>query len=305
MIPAAALLALLTFAPPQGPGQDPAPGGEGPARARLREQKAREQQPPEPPSEERIQSTCTALELALAKDADPEQALKAMQEAASVPDPRVVALLETKGLRCADATRRNAAVDALGRCAHPAALKALHEGLKRDRKALAKDPPAYAGYLKAIGRHGDASSIDLLTEDLFQAPDRSVAAARILGLGNIRSPAAVEALIQLMRSSPHHKVADHMAEFRLALARLTGEDKGGNQELWINWYGDHKGALEIASEPTELAPELQRRWEQYWGREARGRKPGGARRSGDDPRDGPGDGPGGKGPAGRGQRGGG
>jgi hypothetical protein len=89
--------------------------------------------------------------------------------------------------------------------------------------------------------------------------------ARILGLGHIRSPKSVEELIRLLRSSPRPQVADHMPEFRCALVVLTGVDKGTDQELWINWYGDHKSKLTIPSEMSELPREVRKRWYVYWG----------------------------------------
>ncbi len=218
-----------------------------------------------PPSTEQIAATIESLEKALAKDAKAEDASRALRAALEVVDARVIDVIEARGLRHADPEIRGAAVEALARMEHPAALKALQEMLKRDKKELQDAPPRYAALLRAIARHGKESSIPLLVEDLFQSPDRGVIAARILGLGHIRSPKSVDELIDLMRSSPRPRVGDHMAEFRLALVVLTGEDKGTDRELWINWYGDHKSKLEIAAEALELPRELQRRWNQYWG----------------------------------------
>jgi len=220
-----------------------------------------------PPSAERIASTCSALEKALAKEAKAEDASSALRAALEVVDARVIEVIDSKGMRHDDLEVRGAAVEALARMEHPDALKALHEALKRDKKELQEAPPRYAAFLRAIARHGKESSIPALVEDLFQSPDRGVVTARILGLGHIRSRKSVGELVRLMRSSPRPRVADHMESFRLALVVLTGEDKGTDQELWINWYGDHQAKLEIAAEPPELPRELRRRWNTYWGRE--------------------------------------
>lgn len=244
MIPTTALLGLLLLAVPQKPRPID-----------------------EAPSAERIEAICTALEAAFGPGADPSAALEAVKASIGVPSPRVVALLDAKGLRAEDATLRVAAVEALGRLPLPEARKALEGALKRDRKALQKDPPSYAALLRAIARHGDPASIPVLTDELFQAPDRTVVTARILGLARIRTRESVDELMRLMRSSPHHKVEDYMPDFRLALARLTGADKGSSQELWGSWYGEHKNDPGVSPEPPELAPELQRRWDLYWGRE--------------------------------------
>jgi hypothetical protein len=223
-------------------------------------------QDPQPaPQEAKATATCQALEKALAKDAPPAEALPVLQAAIEIVDPRVIDVIASKGLRHADPALRSAAVEALGRMNHPDALRALHEMLKRDRKDLQEEPPRHAALLRAIARHGSESSISLLGDDVFQSPDRGVVSARILGLGRIRSPRAVEELFKLMRLAPRPRMGDHMQDFRLALVVLTGADKGTDQELWLNWYGDNKSKLEVAPAPPELPRELRRRWNAYWG----------------------------------------
>jgi hypothetical protein len=218
-----------------------------------------------PPSEEQVAAACAELEKALGKDATKEGAARALRASLEVVDARVIQVIDEQGLRHADLGVRDAAVEALARMDHSDALKALHEALKRDRKELQEAPPRYAALLRAIARHGKESSIPALVEDLFQSPDKSVITARILGLGHVRSPKAVEELVRLMRSSPRPRVGDHMVDFRLALVVLTGVDKGTDQELWINWYGDNKSKLEVAPAMPELPRELRRRWNVYWG----------------------------------------
>ena len=192
------------------------------------------------PSEELVSTACRALEQAFAAESTSDEAERAVREASRVVHPKVIALLDTKGLRHRDTKLRTTVIEALARMDHPDALAALHAALKRDKKELQEAPPLHAALLRAIARHGSPTSIPLLTEDLFQSPDRGVITARILGLGNIRTKAAVEELIQIMRSAPRPRVGDFMGEFRLSLVALTGEDKGTDQELWINWYGDHR-----------------------------------------------------------------
>ena len=218
-----------------------------------------------PPGAEKVAATREALEKALAKGTKAEDAARALRSALEIVDARVIEVIDALGLRHEDLEVRSAAVEALARMDHPNALAALHDALKRDRKELQESPPRYAALLRAIARHGKESSIPALVEDPFQSPDRGVISARILGLGHIRSPKSVEELVRLMRSTHRPRVADHMAEFRLALVVLTGEDKGTDQELWINWYGDNKSKLEIAPEEPELPRELRRRWNVYWG----------------------------------------
>jgi HEAT repeat protein len=223
------------------------------------------QDPKSAPSEEQVSATCAALEKALAKDAKTADAAPALRAALGVVAPRVIDVLDSKGLRHPDLELRGAVVEVLARMDHPDALKALHAMLKRDKKELEEAPPRHAALLRAIARHGEESSIPDLVADLFQSPDRGVVGARILGLGHIRCAKSVDELMRLMRSAPRARVGDHIQEFRLALVVLTGEDKGTDQELWINWYGDHQSKLEIAPDEPELPRELRRRWNQYWG----------------------------------------
>ena len=92
--------------------------------------------------------------------------------------------------------------------------------------------------------------------------------ARILGLGNIRAKASVDELIRMMRSTAPARVAPFMPELRASLVVLTGVDKGGEQELWVNWYGDAKEKLEIAPEPPgQLPREVRQSWMAFWGPE--------------------------------------
>jgi len=217
------------------------------------------------PPQEQVSSTCETLMKALEENASVEDALRSLRAAVEVVDARVIEVIDRKGLRHDDPAVRDAAVEVLGRMDHLAALKALHDALKRDKKELQDAPPRYANLLRAIARHGDESSIPDLVEGAFQSTDRLVITARILGLGRIRSPKSVDELIRLVRSSHRSWDGSQMPDFRLALVALTGVDKGTDRQLWINWYGDHKGKIEVAAVPPELPRDLRKRWNSYWG----------------------------------------
>jgi hypothetical protein len=212
---------------------------------------------------ERITSTCETLTKALEKKAAVEDALGALRAAAEVVDARVIDVIDAKGLRHVEPVVRDAAIELLGRMDHPEALKALHEALKRDKKELQAAPPRYAALLRAIARHGQESSIPDLVEDAFQSSDHQVITARILGLAHIRSPKAVDELMRLLRSSQRSWSGSQMPDFRLALAALTGADKGTDRQLWIHWYGDFEG--KVSAVPPELPPDLRKRWNSFWG----------------------------------------
>lgn len=218
-----------------------------------------------PSAKEQIASVCATLTKALDKSASVEDGVRALRAAAEVVDARVIEVIDTKGLRHVDPAVRDAAVEVLGRMDHPDALKALHDALKRDKKELQVAPPRYANLLRAIARHGKESSIPDLVEDAFQSSDHQLVTARILGLAHIRSPKSVDELLQLLRSSHRSWEGSQMPDFRLALAVLTGADKGTDRQLWINWYGDHKAKIAVAPVAPDLPPDLRKRWNSYWG----------------------------------------
>jgi hypothetical protein len=222
----------------------------------------------EPPSAEEVAAFVKRLETALAPGAEAKTAVVTLREARRMVHDDVIRLIDTKGLSHGDGEVRTGAVEALARMEHSAALDALHSALKRDKKKLAEDPPRHVILLRAIARHGAERSVPLLVEDLFQSNDRTVVTARILGLGNIRVRAAVDELIRMMRSATPARVADFMPELRSSLFMLTGVDKGGDQELWINWYGDAKEKLVIEPDPpATVPPEIRRPWTAFWGPE--------------------------------------
>jgi hypothetical protein len=219
-------------------------------------------------SPEEIELFLKELEAALAPEADPKARALKIRSARSNVDAKVIALLDAKALRHEDRAVRDQAVDALGYMKHPDALEALTRMFARDEEELENEPPRYANLIRAIARKGEKKTIPLLVKDLFQHPDRGVIQMRILGLGNIRAKESVEELIQMMRSVGRARVSDHMLEMRTSLYMLTGVDKGTDQELWINWYGDNKNSLTIAPEPPEDSPkEILRCWSAFWGPE--------------------------------------
>jgi HEAT repeat protein len=216
------------------------------------------------PAPEEVAATCASLAKALEKNASVEDAVGALRAAVAVVDARVIDVIDAKGLRHAEPAVRDAAVDALGHMDHPDALSALHDALKRDKKALLDAPTRYAALLRAIARHGKESSIPDLVDGAFESSDKKLVTARILGLAHVRSPKSVEELMRLVRSSHRSWEGSQMSDFRLALAVLTGADEGTERQAWIHWYGDHKGKIVVTPQLPELPPELLKRWNSYW-----------------------------------------
>jgi hypothetical protein len=69
-------------------------------------------------------------------------------------------------------------------------VKALVDAAKREPR-LKKDVELYAALMRAIGQHGDASALDVLTDDIWNMPITRSSGARVLSLGRIRGKASV------------------------------------------------------------------------------------------------------------------
>ena len=217
------------------------------------------------PSQKAIEATLASLEVAFKKSGTTEARLSAIEGATRVVDAAVIDAVARRGLRSTDVEVRRAAIDAMGWMRHPRALKELHGYAKKKRKQLTKDWESHVALLKAIGRHGDPSSIPVLTEKIFASPHNAVIRARILALGNIRSTESVEELMSLLKVTSRQRVAPQMPTFRTSLMILTGVDQGLSQQLWMRWWNDNKKKLEVAQKPHQLPEEMQRGWDRYWG----------------------------------------
>jgi HEAT repeat protein len=217
-----------------------------------------------PPDTQRVKAAVVELEKAF-KEGQPSERTKAIQNNQKVVDAEVIHWI-ARGLQDRDVEVQDAAIEALRHMDHPDALKELQAAAQRDGP-MRKDPKLYAALLKAIGQHGSPTSIPLFKEGLWAVQDRAVIQARVLGLGRIRTTAAVEALIGLMRTAGKGVIQPFMEDFRLALAELTGVDQGRSQELWFKWWNENHGKIKVDAEPPELEKPLQKRWDSYWGTE--------------------------------------
>lgn len=222
------------------------------------------QDPPKPtvPDPEKVKAALTQLGEAFAKpDAGPR--LRAIEAAAELADAEVVHQI-ARGLDDKDVNVQKAAIEALRFNEHKKSLDELHT---RARQKAAKElPVTYAALLRAIGQHGDASSLELLSDNPWSVLDAGVLEARILGLSRIRTKESVKALTDLMEMAGNQKIQPFMQDFRVALWALTGADQGGSRELWLKWYRDNKAKLEVAKLPVQEPHELAQRWQRYWAR---------------------------------------
>ncbi len=190
--------------------------------------------------------------------------VQAIRSAAEIADERLVTQV-AKALRDADRLVVEAAIEGLRFCEHPAALKALHGALKGGVK-LKDDAELAVKVIRAIGQHAHASSVRVLTEDVFETKGYG-AKARILCLGRIQSRESVAGLMSLMRVVGAQEAREFMEEFRIALIVLTGVDKGESQAAWTAWWNDNKRTFELPGEPGLLPKPLLMRWNAFWGLE--------------------------------------
>lgn len=244
------------------------------------------QNPAPTPSDPKLIETAVAeLTVAFGKDGTPAARAETITKHVTIVDARVIEWV-AKGLADKDATVVNSAVEALGQMRHPNALDALQSFVKRERKRLTEDAALYPQVLKAIGRHGNPSSIALLKDNPFDQQSYLAAQARVMSLGNIRTNAAVEALIDMSKLVGPHRMDGLRNDFRVALAQLTGSDLGPESTAWQKWWQDNKRTFETKKEAPKLDSVLQRQWERYWGlndkAKERGEQGGGRRRRGGD-----------------------
>jgi HEAT repeat protein len=224
------------------------------------------------PSPQVVGEAVAALDEAM-KGADAQAKVEAIEQYGGVRSDEVIHAI-AKGLKEKEPRVKIAAADALGWSKSPEALKQLHREVRRNPK-LSDDESLFAALLQAIGRHGDATSIEVLSDKPFGGLTYATGRARILGLANIRDTKALDELFQLMklggstsgksRQPPARRFAD---DARLALARLTGEDLGTSKEAWEDWWRKKRSGFKVSPQPKELAPELRSRWVAYWGEDS-------------------------------------
>jgi hypothetical protein len=219
----------------------------------------------EEPSKEQAKVAADELKAAYASGKD-EEIIAAIEANAKVNSEDVIRLV-AKGL-----SRRSpvqiAAIDALGWSKNRSALRQLHRLYHRD-KDLSRKEDVFGALLKAIGRHGDTSSLDVLFDSPFKGLTVEAGRARLLGIGNIRETKSLEELVKLLRLAGQPrggrtKDPVFLEDFRLAFAVLTGVDLGPSREAMDAWWRDHKG-FKVSQARPPLPPPLKEKWERYWG----------------------------------------
>jgi HEAT repeat protein len=228
---------------------------------------AQERAPAKPagPTAEEAKAAAAEVKAAL-RGADPAERVAAIERAATVDHVEVVKEM-AGGLRDKDEAVRLATIRAFGRMQDGEALLELHRLAKTSLKKLEKDSKVHAAVYRAIGQHGDKSSVDILATDVQGNLDADVVRARIYALGNIRTKESVEELFKGMNLGNPLPGEDSpfMPDVRVALARLTGTDQTTNKSMWQEWWNKNRKEFKVSPTPPELPRELQQRWDDYWG----------------------------------------
>jgi hypothetical protein len=218
---------------------------------------------PAAPETARVQAAITQLEAAF-KGAKATERVAALQGAAGLADPKVIALV-AKGLKDREPTVELAAIDALGRTAHADALAALTAFYTAEKKNLRKDVEGLPRLLVAIARHANVDTLPIFLDDVQGQLQSKTVTARILGLANIRSTRSIDALFELMKAMGFIEQHTYAEDLRLALMVLTGEDQGRSIDAWQAWWSEHSKTFKVAPALPKLPKAERSRWCTYWG----------------------------------------
>jgi HEAT repeat protein len=220
---------------------------------------------PQGPTKEQLTSAITALKTGLAEETAAAR-IAALGAAAEVVHPDVDKAI-AGALTDTAPEVRDYTLDLLGKIDEPSALATLHAYAKKHRRTLPDEIDLYTLVLKSAARHGDPSTIELLTDKFFDVEHHVLIRTRIFCLANIRDKRAVEALFDVMTKANPRRVTPHDAEFQLAFNVLLGIDFGKNRDRWLSWWNDNRKSFELAKVLPKLPQDSMLTWQQFWGLE--------------------------------------
>jgi hypothetical protein len=223
----------------------------------------------ESPDKDTVKAAVEGLGDAM-KSKDVGVRLAGIEQYGGVADAAVTRLV-AKGLRDREMRVQVEAIDCLGWSKDPGALKQLHRLYRRDKK-LRDNEVIFTALLRAIGRHRDKSSLDVLRDSPFKGLTIATGQARIFGIANIRTNESVESLIKGMSLGGGDPRGNRggggserfMVDMRVALFVLTGEDHGTDKDAWFAWWRENKKKWRISPDRPKLPKADQATWELYW-----------------------------------------
>lgn len=140
---------------------------------------------------------------------------------------------------------REAIVDAMAEFGTPMSSQVLEAALSDT------DPQVRRKCCVALGKRGDAASVELLAQVVSTEPEHEVRIAAVDALGKIKSPESIKALsVALEDSDPAMQYAGVRS-----LQSVTGRDYGGDVSAWLDYA---RGGEELAPErETSVAERIK------------------------------------------------
>jgi hypothetical protein len=208
------------------------------------------------------------------KGSDEIDQIDAIKAATGLKNPDAIKLV-ARGLRSSSYSVREAAMRSLGRTQHPDALKALHKAYRSNKNLAKKSDFLFTLLLKEIARHGDKSSVAILSDSPFRHLTLGNGTARILGLANIKHRSAIDALIKGTslaggdvdnrgRTRGTAWQGKFRETFTAALAIMTGQRIGEDFALWRRWWKAARTSFRFDDVRPEVDDKYVRIWEQFW-----------------------------------------
>ncbi len=187
----------------------------------------------------------------------------AIEDAGRIADKGVVKLLG-KAVKHKDHMVRMDALQALRFNEDPNAFKELLK-LKKYKPIVENEESAEAYYL-ALGQKANVKALAVLTDKLHitNRGDKATR-ARILAIGRIRDPKAVDALMSMLTSGAARRRHPNIKEIHLCLTVLTGAEVKANTDSWLKWWNENKKGLKISKEEQEATTKRSRAtWKALW-----------------------------------------
>jgi hypothetical protein len=219
------------------------------------------------------EAVVSALKTAF-KGSDEIDQVEAVKAAAGLKNPEAIRLV-ARGLRSSSYSVREAAMKSLGKTQHPDALKALHKAYRSDKNLAKKSDLLFSLLLKEIARHGDKSSVKILSDSPFRNLTLKNGTARIMGLANIKHRSAMDALVKGLslaggdvdnrgRTRGTAWSGKFRETFTAALTIASGQRIGNDFVLWRRWWKNARGSFRFLEERPKVPDSYVAIWEQFW-----------------------------------------
>ena len=197
--------------------------------------------------------------------------LAAAEEAAAVTDDAVASPL-VKLLRDDRFDVRKAAIAALAKRSTEKGRKAAAAGLVARLGPLSKSAELEGELVlvvRALHDLAQESAIPALLDDIGPETGDEVVRARLLAVANVPSKKAVDELIQFLSRQGRGKWQGARRHVADALRYATGENLGGDPDVWRAWWRDAERTFDVEAAAKRRAEEGEARGNRRGEREGR------------------------------------